>query len=116
MLSTLIMLPFALKTFMSIFEWPYETGFTVFCLQTPEKYMRRYLHNNKGQFSKYHAYAFDGVWVIASVVDRILKQHQNSSSNKLLYEGMFRGDRISAALNDTNFRGVTVLLLFCIYT
>ena len=79
-----------------------------FCLQTPEKYLRRYMNNNNGQFSKYHAYAFDGVWVIAKVVDHILKQHRNISSDGLLFEGMFRGDEISAALNDTNFRGVTV--------
>lgn len=63
---------------------------------------------NKGEYSKYHAYAFDGVWVIAKVVEHILKQHTNASKSRLLYESLFRGDYISAALNDTNFRGVTV--------
>ena len=79
--------------------------------------MKRYMKANKGQFSKYHAYAFDGVWVIAKVIDHILKQHRNSSSNKhLLHEGLFRGDQISTALNDTNFRGVTVFTCFHMIT
>ena len=64
---------------------------------------------NKGEFSKYHAYAFDGVWVIAKVVEHILKQQADKSTDGLaLHEDLFRGDRISLALNGTNFRGVTV--------
>ena len=30
-LSTFIKLPFAIKTFLSIFEWPLKTGYIVFC-------------------------------------------------------------------------------------
>ena len=63
---------------------------------------------NKGEFSKYHAYAFDGVWVIAKVVEHILKQQSNRPEGGVLQEGLFRGDRISLALNGTNFKGVTV--------
>ena len=38
MLSTCIMLPFVIKTFvLSIFEWPLKTGFTVYSINNNHK-------------------------------------------------------------------------------
>jgi len=58
--------------------------------------------------NKYHGYAFDGVWVIAKAVDQILRKWNPQGVSGALDRDLFRGDRISAALNDTDFRGVTV--------
>ncbi|XP_053385078.1 gamma-aminobutyric acid type B receptor subunit 2-like isoform X2 [Mercenaria mercenaria] len=81
---------------------------------TPNNYMKRYNETNKGQYSKYNGYAFDGVWVIAKAVDKIIKKAQAKQNNTdIRIDGdMFRGDKISAALNDTNFRGVTGTVRF----
>jgi gamma-aminobutyric acid type B receptor len=72
--------------------------------------MKQYNDTNKGQYSKFNGYAFDGVWVIAKAVDKIIKKAQGkgNASSVHIDGAMFRGDKISAALNDTNFRGVTV--------
>lgn len=54
-------------------------------------------------YSKFHGYAYDGIWVIAMAIDTIIKQnggHYNLSE--------FRGEKINLALNETNFTGVTV--------
>ena len=58
--------------------------------------------------SKYHGYAFDGVWVIAKAVDQILRKWNPQGVSGAVDRHVFRGDRISAALNDTDLRGVTV--------
>jgi len=51
--------------------------------------------------SKYHGYAFDGVWVIAKAVDQILRKWNAQGVSGPLERDVFRGDRISAALKDT---------------
>lgn len=70
--------------------------------------MKKYNETNKGHYSKYNGYAFDGVWVIAKAVDNIIKKAKGKDSSIDINGELFRGDRISAALNDTNFKGVTV--------
>ncbi len=80
-------------------------------MQTPQQYLCKYYDRNEGHFSKYHAYAFDGVWVIAKAVDSTLGRLADAEVGDNVKHAngtVFRGDRISEALNDTNFRGVTV--------
>ena len=57
------------------------------------------------EYSKFHGYAYDGIWVIAKALDTILKQ-----SNGVFNLTNFRSEKIQEILNDTNFRGVTVSL------
>ena len=54
-------------------------------------------------YSKFHGYAYDGIWVIARALDTIIRQ--NGGWYRLRD---FKGERIMQALNDTNFIGVTV--------
>lgn len=85
--------------------------------QSPLKYLRKYRERNNGHFSKYHAYAFDGVWVIAKAVHAILNNETATKTDVPSHNGvnqnLFRGDLMSVALNETNFRGVTVSMLQC---
>lgn len=56
-------------------------------------------------YSKFHGYAYDAVWTIALAVDAVLRRR-----NGRYDAGDFRGDgrRLHAALNRTDFLGVTV--------
>ncbi|WAR01609.1 GABR2-like protein [Mya arenaria] len=61
----------------------------------------------------YHGYAFDGVWVIARAVDAILRKLDiDQPSGRHLIRGLVSGDRISEALNDTNFRGEGMVKIY----
>ena len=75
-------------------------------VQTAEDYSRLYIENSGGEYSKFHGYAYDGVWVIARAIDQIIQTNGGSYSLN-----DFRGERLHAALNETNFQGVTVILL-----
>ena len=69
------------------------------------------MRKSKGNYSKFHAYAFDGVWVIAHVVDKLIKRAKYTTEmTSQISSEIFRGDNVSAALNETNFTGVTVRL------
>lgn len=71
--------------------------------QTASKYARLYARRSKGVYSKFHGYAYDGVWVVARALHQIIEQN---GGNYSLSD--FQGERLHAALNDTNFLGVTV--------
>ncbi|XP_052799052.1 gamma-aminobutyric acid type B receptor subunit 2-like [Mya arenaria] len=83
---------------------------------TPQKYHKEYnrIRRQAGTpYSKYHGYAFDGVWVIAKAVDAIFRKWGGDGpSGHHLSRDLFRGNRIPSALNDTNFRGVTGTIKF----
>ena len=57
------------------------------------------------EYSKFHGYAYDGIWVIAKALDTVLKQ-----SDGVFNVEKFRSEKIQSILNETNFRGVTVSL------
>ncbi len=71
--------------------------------QTAHEYMDLYNRRRGREYSKFHGYAYDGIWVIAKAVDTVLKL-----SNGRFTLQDFRSSRIQAILNDTNFQGVTV--------
>ncbi|XP_033752065.1 LOW QUALITY PROTEIN: gamma-aminobutyric acid type B receptor subunit 2-like [Pecten maximus] len=70
---------------------------------TAYEYFQLYNTSRGLEFSKYHGYAFDGIWVIAKAMDQILR-HTDPTSIK---EETFRGPPVASALNETNFMGVT---------
>ena len=74
------------------------------CFQFPSEYKRLYDDTRGHEYSKYHGYAFDGVWTIAKAMDTLLKGKDPHS----LSDDIFRGQNVSSALNETDFRGVTV--------
>ena len=53
--------------------------------------------------SKFHGYAYDGIWTIAMALDKIIKENAG-----VFYFDDFRSEKMANALNDTNFFGVTV--------
>ncbi len=55
------------------------------------------------EYSKYHGYAYDGIWVIALALDNVVQQSRGRFDLR-----DFRSDKIQGILNDTNFKGVTV--------
>ncbi|WAR01606.1 GABR2-like protein [Mya arenaria] len=83
---------------------------------TPQKYHKEYnrIRRQAGTpYSKYHGYAFDGVWVIAKAVDAIFRKWGGDGpSGHHLSRDLFRGNRIPSALNDTNFRGAGMVKIY----
>jgi len=75
--------------------------------QTAEQYRRQYerrTSDSGGSYSKFHGYAYDAVWTIALAVNSIVVDR----GGRYKAEDFRGGDRLHAALNDTNFLGVTV--------
>lgn len=62
--------------------------------------------------SKFHGFAYDGIWVIAKTLTRVMellrvKQRQNSYHN-FTVEDREVGKMVLDVMNETNFFGVTV--------
>ncbi|KAH3888237.1 hypothetical protein DPMN_012269 [Dreissena polymorpha] len=82
-------------------------------LQTSSEYFKeyqKYLLQHGSPYSKYHGYAFDGVWVIAKAVDAVIRKAVGNGLPPTLTNNLFRGDHLAIALNSTDFRGVTVTM------
>lgn len=66
----------------------------------------------KDVFSKFHGYAYDGVWTIALLLDRINRRLKEEGRNLTVanfqYKSDFWGRVFLNALNQTRFHGVTV--------
>ncbi|XP_067655790.1 gamma-aminobutyric acid type B receptor subunit 2-like [Haliotis asinina] len=69
----------------------------------PSAYEALYKEWSGTQFSKFHGYAYDGVWVIAKAIDTLLA----GTNPDLISEDTFRGPNVGKVLNETNFLGVT---------
>lgn len=70
-----------------------------------EEYQRQYEQRTFDKsYSKFHGYAYDAVWTIALAVDSVVADRRGR------YDAAdFRGGhRLHAALNRTDFLGVTV--------
>lgn len=90
-----------------------------FCLpfdfQTPKEYEREYsreLQQKGVEASKFHGFAYDGIWVIAKTFTRVMellriKQRQNSYHN-FTVDDREVGKLVLDVMNETNFFGVTV--------
>lgn len=88
--------------------------FQLFC-QTPKEYEREYsreLQQKGVEASKFHGFAYDGIWVIAKTLTRVmellrLKQEQNTYHN-FTVDDREVGKMVLDVMNETNFFGVTV--------
>lgn len=91
--------------------------------QTPQQYEKEY--NDKrgdGQSSKFHGYAYDGIWVIAKTLQRAMKYLNTTNKHQKIEDFNYTNHKLGKifldAMNETNFFGVTVrpnLLLFTIF-
>lgn len=83
--------------------------------QTPREYEREYSKGilQKGvEPSKFHGFAYDGIWVIAKTLTRVrellrAKQRQTSHHNFTIDDHEV-GKMVLDVMNETNFYGVTV--------
>ena len=90
-------------------EFRFRTTWVLFSFnhfQTPRQYLLAYNRKRGSHYSRYHGYAYDGIWVIAKAIDSILKQDDNT----LIFDDL-RSQKMHDALNDTDFMGVTVWTL-----
>lgn len=81
--------------------------------QTPQQYEREYNNKRSGVGpSKFHGYAYDGMWVIAKTLQRAMETLHASSRHQRIqdfnYTDHTLGRIILNAMNETNFFGVTV--------
>uniref|UniRef100_A0A8I3RTN8 Gamma-aminobutyric acid type B receptor subunit 2 n=2 Tax=Canis lupus familiaris TaxID=9615 RepID=A0A8I3RTN8_CANLF len=88
----------------------------VFCC-TPQQYEREYNNKRSGVGpSKFHGYAYDGIWVIAKTLQRAMETLHASSRHQRIqdfnYTDHTLGRIILNAMNETNFFGVTGQVVF----
>lgn len=86
---------------------------TPLLFQTPQQYEREYNSKRSGVGpSKFHGYAYDGIWVIAKTLQRAMETLHASSRHQRIqdfnYTDHTLGRIILNAMNETNFFGVTV--------
>lgn len=87
------------------------------CLQTPQEYEREYNREReqKGvETSKFHGFAYDGIWVIAKTLTRVMELLRHKERHDM-YHNFTVDDRevgkmVLDVMNETNFFGVTVSL------
>ncbi|XP_070566244.1 gamma-aminobutyric acid type B receptor subunit 2-like [Ptychodera flava] len=76
---------------------------------TPYEYHQRYRRLSGSNYTVLHGYAYDGVWVIAAAIDRVLKQWDNASTLTSTFN--YGNDQMfqvfMEAMNETDFVGVT---------
>ena len=79
--------------------------------QTPQQYNQLYERERGSEYSQYHGFAYDGIWVIARALERLLGDDDNDDGTQSYstIEQRLRGIRVGKALNETNIRGVTVV-------
>uniref|UniRef100_G1P3E8 Gamma-aminobutyric acid type B receptor subunit 2 n=1 Tax=Myotis lucifugus TaxID=59463 RepID=G1P3E8_MYOLU len=84
---------------------------------TPQQYEREYNNKRSGVGpSKFHGYAYDGIWVIAKTLQRAMETLHASSRHQRIqdfnYTDHTLGRIILNAMNETNFFGVTGQVVF----
>lgn len=85
-------------------------------LQTPQQYENEY-NEKRGtvESSKFHGFAYDGIWVIAKTLQRAMKYLNATNKNQKIedfnYTNKELGKIFLDAMNETNFFGVTVGVL-----
>lgn len=81
--------------------------------QTPQQYEKEY-DERRGNVepSKFHGFAYDGIWVIAKTLQQAMKQLNATNKHQKIedfnYTNKELGKIFLDAMNETNFFGVTV--------
>lgn len=104
-----VLSPICLMSPLAVTQCP--SGLLIF--QTPQQYEREYNNKRSGVGpSKFHGYAYDGIWVIAKTLQRAMETLHASSRHQRIqdfnYTDHTLGKIILNAMNETNFFGVTV--------
>ncbi|KAJ8403140.1 hypothetical protein AAFF_G00360560 [Aldrovandia affinis] len=87
--------------------------------RTPQEYEREYnrQRQQKGvESSKFHGFAYDGIWVIAKtltgVMDKLREKERESVFRNFTVNDKEVGKMVLDAMNETNFFGVTGQVMF----
>lgn len=87
------------------------------CVQTPQDYAREYNREReqKGvEPSKFHGFAYDGIWVIAKTLTRVMEllrhKERHDMHHNFTVDDREVGKMVLDVMNETNFFGVTVSL------
>lgn len=83
--------------------------------QTPSEYEAQYNKLRNKEYSRFHGYAYDGIWTLAlavhNVINKLRAQETPKSFTKVTdfqYRNSTWGKLFREALNETDFVGVTV--------
>ncbi|XP_006811791.1 gamma-aminobutyric acid type B receptor subunit 2-like [Saccoglossus kowalevskii] len=75
---------------------------------TPSEYKQQYDNIIGNNSTPFHGYAYDGVWVIALALDKLLRRTDNISSlSNYTYDNKEVFKQLFDAMNETDFFGVT---------
>lgn len=82
-------------------------------LQTPQQYEKEYnAKRGDGQSSKFHGYAYDGIWVIARTLQRAMNYLNSTKKHQKIEDFNYTNHKLGKifldAMNETRFFGVTV--------
>ncbi|XP_061207435.1 gamma-aminobutyric acid type B receptor subunit 2 isoform X1 [Neopsephotus bourkii] len=85
--------------------------------RTPQQYEKEYnAKRGDGQSSKFHGYAYDGIWVIAKTLQRAMKYLNNTNKHQKIEDFNYTNHKLGKifldAMNETNFFGVTGQVVF----
>ncbi|XP_038053472.1 gamma-aminobutyric acid type B receptor subunit 2-like [Patiria miniata] len=83
---------------------------------TPQEYDTLYNELRGDEYSAFHGYAYDGVWVMARALDSVLRTLRDRGELARFQQFNYSDDGLlemfSKAMNETNFRGVTGIVQF----
>lgn len=89
-------------------------------IQTPLEYKALYDATRNGDYSDYHGYAYDGIWVMALAINHVIKMFEKENNLDAFFDFKYDDqkmlDHFSKAMNETNFPGVTVSFFFYCYS
>uniref|UniRef100_A0A674H3M9 Gamma-aminobutyric acid type B receptor subunit 2 n=1 Tax=Taeniopygia guttata TaxID=59729 RepID=A0A674H3M9_TAEGU len=85
--------------------------------RTPQQYEKEYnARRGDGQSSKFHGYAYDGIWVIANSLQRAMRYLNSTNEHQKIedfnYSNQKLGNIFLSAMNETRFFGVTGEVVF----
>ncbi|XP_066416683.1 gamma-aminobutyric acid type B receptor subunit 2 isoform X2 [Molothrus aeneus] len=85
--------------------------------RTPQQYEKEYnARRGDGQSSKFHGYAYDGIWVIARTLQRAMNYLNSTNKHQKIedfnYSNQKLGNIFLNAMNETRFFGVTGDVVF----
>ncbi|KAF4790057.1 gamma-aminobutyric acid type B receptor subunit 2-like protein [Turdus rufiventris] len=81
--------------------------------RTPQQYEKEYnAKRGDGQSSKFHGYAYDGIWVIARTLQRAMNYLNATNKHQKIEDFNYTNHKLGKiflnAMNETRFFGVTV--------
>ncbi|XP_044534560.1 gamma-aminobutyric acid type B receptor subunit 2 [Gracilinanus agilis] len=85
--------------------------------RTPQQYEKEYNDKRSGVGpSKFHGYAYDGIWVIAKTLQRAMEHLRSSNRHQRIQDFNYTDHKLGKifldAMNETNFFGVTGQVVF----